>query len=164
MACDRRLVLKKIESLVTRHVEDIGNGPPLKSNVESVPVIALPLAHLAGHIHVGQKVHLDSDGPVTRAGLAPTTLDIKAESAGLVATNPRLFSLGEQLSNMIEHPGVSGCVRSWGPSDWGQVDVDDLLHRLNTLQGRIQTWRCLRSVHLLHQSLMKDLVDQSGLA
>ena len=55
--------------------------------LESVTVVPGPLAYLARHVDVGEEVHLDPDGPVARARLAPTALDVEREPPGQVAAH-----------------------------------------------------------------------------
>jgi hypothetical protein len=46
--------------------------------------------HVAGHVDVGQEVHLDLDLPVARARLAAAAATLEREPARLVAPRPRL--------------------------------------------------------------------------
>ena len=48
-------------------VEHLGDVLALELDVEGVAVVAGALAHLAGHVHVGQEVHLDLDRAVARS-------------------------------------------------------------------------------------------------
>ena len=135
VAGDRWLVLEERERLAARHVQHVGDGAPLKADVEGVAVVPLPLADLARHVHVGQEVHLYANRPVTGARLASAALHIETEPSGLVAADPRLLGLGEQFPDVVEHTGVGGGVGSWGPSDRRLVDVDDLVDGLDAVQG-----------------------------
>src|SRR5439155_453868 len=65
---DARLILEEIERLRHRHVEHIGDRLSFITHLERLPVVAPPLAHLAGDVHIGEEVHLDlheADTPVT---------------------------------------------------------------------------------------------------
>ena len=63
---------EEAERLLARHVQHVGDGLAPEGDLERVAVVTGPMAHLAGHVDVGQEVHLDLDGAVARAGLAPT--------------------------------------------------------------------------------------------
>ena len=97
---------KEVDRLGDRHVEYLGDVLALELNVKCVAVEPGPVADLARHVHVGQKVHLDLDRAVTRASLATPTLDVEAKPPGLVAAHLGLVGLGEQLANLVEHTGV----------------------------------------------------------
>lgn len=58
---------------------------PLYFYVQRFAVIALALAHIAGHIHVGQKVHLDLGNAIALASFAAATFYVKAKAPGLIA-------------------------------------------------------------------------------
>ena len=163
MASDRGLVFKKRERLRTRHVKSVGNGAPLEPDVQRVSVVTLPLANLTRHVHVGEKVHLNANGSVASARLTPAAFDVETESARLVSPDPRLLGLSEEFPDVVEHPGIGGCVGSRGSTDRGLVDVDDLVHGLDALNRPMEPRRHLGPVHLLHQTLVQNLIDQRGL-
>ena len=72
---------KNAERLLARHVEDVGDVLALEGHLERLAVVARPGAHLAGHVDVGEEVHLDLDGPVARARLAPPAAHVEREPA-----------------------------------------------------------------------------------
>ena len=161
---DGRLVLEEAERLVARHVQDVGDRPALEAHVQGVPVVALSLADLACDVDVGQEVHLDADGAVARAGLAPSALHVEAEPARLVAPDPGLLGPGEQLPDVVEHARVGGRVGPWRPTYGRLVDVDDLVDALGALQRPVESGWHLGAVHPLHEGLVQDLVHQGRLA
>ena len=69
-------------------------------------VEAPAVADLAGHVDVGQEVHLDALHPVALAGLAAAALHVEGEAAGGVAVHPRLGQLGEEVADEVEELGV----------------------------------------------------------
>ena len=85
-------VLEEVDGLVDGHVEYVGDGLSLVSDLECLAVVSLASALLAGHLYVGQEVHLDGLVAVAAAGLASASLDVERESSGLVATD---FGLGQ---------------------------------------------------------------------
>ena len=50
---------EEAERLLARQVEHVGDGLAPEGDLEGVPVVAGAVAHLAGHVDVGQEVHLD---------------------------------------------------------------------------------------------------------
>ena len=58
----------------------------LEFNLQRLPVIALALADIAGHIDIGKKMHFDFCDPVALTGLAAPAPDVKTEATGLVAS------------------------------------------------------------------------------
>ncbi len=115
---DRRLVREELERLFGRHVEHVGDALVLPRDVERVAVVARALADLAGHVDVGQEVHLDLDRAVALARLAAPALDVEREPTRLVAADLRLLRGGEERADLVEHarcrwPGWNGaCGRS----------------------------------------------------
>ena len=96
-------------------------------HLQGLPVVAGAVADLAGHVDVGQEVHLDLDGAVARAGLAAAALDVEGEPARLVAADLGLGRGGEQRADVVEDAGVGGRVGARRAADGRLVDVDDLV-------------------------------------
>ena len=84
---------EELERLLDRAVEHVGDALALEAHLERLAVIALAVALLAGHVHVGKEVHLDLDLPVPAAHLATAALDVEAEAPRLVAARARLLRL-----------------------------------------------------------------------
>ena len=116
-----------------------------------------------GHVDVGQELHLDLEGAVAGAGLAPAALDVEGEPARLVAADLRLGGRREQLADMVEHPGVGGRVRPRGAPDRALVDVHHLVQLLDAGDPGVQAGDRPRAVELAGQRLVQDVVDQRGL-
>jgi hypothetical protein len=55
--------------------------PPVL-DVQRLAVVALPPADVAGHVDVGEEVHLDLHQPVSGAGFAAPTLTLKEKRPG----------------------------------------------------------------------------------
>ena len=92
---------------------------------------------LARHVDVGEEVHLDLQGAVAGAGVAPAALDVEAESARQIAADLRLGRVREQLADVVEHAGVGGRVAPRGPADRALVDVHDLVEMLQPGHGAV---------------------------
>jgi hypothetical protein len=65
-----RLVLEEGERVLHRHLEHVGDALAAEAHLERLAVVALPLAHLARHVDVGEEVHLDLHEAVALARLA----------------------------------------------------------------------------------------------
>jgi len=62
--------LKNVVRGFHRQVQDLRDVLALVEHFQRLAVVALAVADVAGHVHVGQKVHLDLDHAVALAGLA----------------------------------------------------------------------------------------------
>ena len=56
----------------------------LVMNIQGLAIIALAFTDVAGHIDIGQKVHLDFGNTIALAGFAAAALNIKAKAPGVV--------------------------------------------------------------------------------
>ena len=164
MAPDGWLRREELEGVLAGHGKHVGDGHALEADLQRLAVVASALAHFAGHIHIGQEVHLDLDGPVARAGLAAPALDVEAEPAGQVAPHLRLVRGCVELANVVEDAGVGGGIRSRRAADRRLVDVDDLVERLGAFDRRVEAGHPLGGVDPLHQCLVENLIHQRALA
>ena len=161
----RGTLAKNSTRLLDAHLEHLGDVLALVADLERLAVVALALADLAGHVHVGQEVHLDLDLPVALAGLAAAALDVEAEAAGLVAAQLALGRLREELADVVEHAGVGGRVAARRAADGRLVDVDDLVEVLGAVDAVVLAGAQLGApVEARRHALVQDLVDQRGLA
>ena len=80
--------MEKFECLLHGHGEDIGDGFSLEADIEGLPVVAAAVADVAGHVYIGQEVHLDLDQPVSLARFTPPALHVEAVPARLVTAHP----------------------------------------------------------------------------
>jgi hypothetical protein len=137
-------VLEERERLLDRHVEHVGDRLALEAHLERLAVVAAPVALLAGHVDVGQEVHLDLDLAVAAADLAAAALDVEREAARLVAARARLGGLREEVADHVEQAGVGGRVRARRAADRRLVDGDDLVELLDPLDLAVRArlrWR-----------------------
>ena len=98
--------LEKLHGLRNRHLQHLGNIFALVAHLQGFPIISGPVAHLAGHVHVGEEIHFYLQGAIALAGLAPATFHVEGEPAGLIAPHFGLGGFGKQSPNLVEHPGV----------------------------------------------------------
>ena len=164
VAGDRRDGREELQRLLDRHVEDLGDGLALVVDLERLAVVAIPLADLAWHVHIGQEVHLDPDRAVTRACLAATALDVEREPSLLVTADLRLRGVGEELADVVEHPGVRRGVAPGGAADRALVDMHDLVEVLEAVDAPMATGHDARPVDLTGEDVEQDVVDEGRLA
>ena len=158
------MILEELQRFGNVHVKHIENALSLELDLEGLAVVAAPVADFARNVYVRKEVHLDLDDAVAAAGLAASALHIEAEPALAIASDLRLGKVREQIAYMSEHTGIRRRVRSRRPSDRRLVDVDDLVYILDARDGLVLSGFLLRSVDLLAQPLVEDLVDQAALA
>src|SRR5690606_23102448 len=115
------------ERLCHREPEYFADIAAAITDFEGFAVVAFAVAYVAGHVHVGQEMHLDLDHAVALAGFAPAALDVEAEAAGVVAARARLGYAGEQFAYGREQARVGGRVAAGGAADGALVDTDDLV-------------------------------------
>ena len=75
------MVLEEQQRLVHGQVEHVGDGEAVVLHLQRGVVEALALADLAGHVNVGQEVHLHPLHAVALAGLAAAALHVEGEAA-----------------------------------------------------------------------------------
>ena len=159
---DGRDRLEEVDSLLDRHVEDLGNGLALVVHLEGLAVVPRAMADLAGNVDVGQEVHLDLDRSVAGARLAAPALDVEREASLLVAAHLGFGRLREQLADVIEDTGVGRRVRPRRTSDRRLVDVDDLVDEVVAGDVTVSTGNLARVVDALGQRAVEDRVDQAS--
>ena len=157
-------VLKEGQALFHAHLQYIIDALALIFDLQRLPVIALALAHLAGDIHIRQKVHRDLQNTGALARLAPAALHIKGEPPNLIPPHFGLVGGSKNLPNVIEHPGVGGRVAAGRPPYGALVDINDLIHQLQPMQRLIFAGPHMGPHQLLAQRLVQDLIDQRTFA
>jgi hypothetical protein len=125
---------EKLECLLDRHVEHVGDRLPLVVDLQRFAVVPLATTLLTRHINVGQKVHLDLKQTVSAARLASSSGHVEREPALRVAAHLGLRQLGEDLADGRKDTGVRRGVRAWSSSNRRLIDRDDLVEMLDPLQ------------------------------
>ena len=159
-----RDVLQQRQGLVHRQRQHVGDRRAAIGDLQRLPVVAAPLALLAGHVDVRQEVHLYRDEPVPPARLAPPALDVEGEAARPEAAGPRLGQHGVELADEREQPGVGGGVGARRASDRRLVDPDHLVDQLDALYRGVRAGVGAGPVERPGQRPIEDVVDQGGLA
>jgi hypothetical protein len=88
---------------------------------------APPMAGIARHVDIGQKMHLHFYEAVSPAGLTAPPFDVEGKAAFGVAPRPGFRQQGEEVPNVVEHFGVGGWIAARCTADGLLVDVDDLV-------------------------------------
>src|SRR5687767_2036834 len=156
-------VLEELERVLDRHAEDVRDVLSLVVDLERLAVVALPGADLAGHVHVGEELHLDLDDPVARARLAPPALHVEGEAAGRVAADPGVGDLAEDVADRREEAGVGRGVRARCAADRRLVDVDHLVEELDALDDVVLARALLRLRDRLRETAVQDVVHERAL-
>ena len=160
----RREVLEQRQRLVDGQLEHVGDRLAAVLDLERLAVVAPSLALLAGHVDVGQEVHLDRDHAVALARLAAPALHVEREAARLEAARLRLGHHREQIADEREQPGVGGRIRSRRAPDRRLIDLDHLVDELDALDAVVRAGLVAGPVERARERLVEDVVDERGLA
>ena len=148
-----------------QHLRDVA---ALVEDLQRFAVVARALAHIAGHVHVGQEVHLHLDDAVAFAGFtapaAAAAADVEAEAPGAVAALTRRRHVGEQLADGREQARVGGRVAARRAADGALVDVDDLVEMVQALDAVVRRRLGVAVVELARHGRIQGVVDQRALA
>ena len=89
------------------------------------------MADFTSHVNIWQEVHLNLYNPVTRAGFATTTLDVKTETPLLVASNLGFVCLGKKVTYIVKNSRIGSWVGPRRSSDRTLVNVNQTINMLN---------------------------------
>ena len=128
-------VAEEFKRLLHGHFQHVRDALALVVDLERFAVVALALADLAGHVNIGQEVHLDLELTVARAGLAAAAAHIEAEAARAVAARLRVRRGGEEVADVVEEIRIGRGVGARRAPDGALVDADDLVEELFALDG-----------------------------
>src|SRR5690606_10278935 len=100
--------IKEFPRFFNSKLQDFVNAFPLVLHFQGFAVVALTLADVAGHVNVGQEVHLHFHHAVALTCLTAPAFYVKAETPCLVTARACFLGAGKQLANGCEDAGV-GC-------------------------------------------------------
>jgi len=100
------VVAEERESRVDCHSEHIGNRFVSNFDLERFGVVSSPPAGRTRRINAWKKKKLDTDVPLTLAGLTAPLGHVEGESASVVASDPCLLCRREELADVIEKARV----------------------------------------------------------
>ena len=164
LAVQRGHGVEKRVRLLDRHLQNLRDVFALVNHVQGFAVVALAAAHVAGHVHVGQKVHLDLHHAVALAGLAAPTADVEGKTPRTVSALARGRYFGHQFADTGEQAGVGRRVAARRAANRALVDVDDLVEVLNALDGVVHGGLVVGAVERAGHGRVQRVVDQGGLA
>ena len=146
----------------------MGDVFALVLHLQGFAVVALAVAHIAGHIHIGQKVHFHLDHAVALAGFAATPAlggsDVERKPPRPVTALARHRHLGHQLANGGEQAGVGGGVGARCAANRRLVDIDDLVEQIQASDVVVGRGFGVGAVDAARRSGVQGVVDQGGLA
>ena len=151
------------QGLLHRHPQHLVDRPPLVADLQGLAVVAAAVADVAGHVHVGQEVHLDLDQAVALAGLAAPAAHVEGEAPRAVAARARLGHAGEELADRCQQAGVGRRVGARGASDRRLVDVDQLVEVLQALDRLVRRGLGRGAVEPVRRGARQGVVDQCRL-
>ena len=161
---DPRHVLEHLERFIDCELEHVRDGVASELDLLDLARVARAVTHLAGHVHVGQEVHLDLDDAVALTRLAPPALHVEAEAPGLVTAHLGLGKAREQIAHVGEHSRVRRRVRPRCAADRRLVDVDSLVQVLEPVDLAVRPRLVLGPVEELGDAPAEDVGDQRRLA
>ena len=164
LARDRRHRFEQLQRLLDGHLQHVVDAVALVQDVQGLAVVALAVAHVAGHVHVGQEVHLDLDQAIALAGLAAAAAHVEAEAARRVAACARLGHLRIQFAQGREQAGIGGRIGTRGAPDRRLVDVDHLVEQVQALDLAVRRGLVRGTVDLVGGQRVQGVVDQGRLA
>ncbi len=142
--------------------ENIGDGKPLVAHSQGGFIETLPLAFLAAHEHIGEKVHLDLANPIALAGFAASALDVEREAPGLVTIESGFGKLREETTDFVEDLDVGDRVAAGGAPDGPLIDVDDLVEAAETRNAPVCPDSPVGGVQLARERRKENRIDERG--
>ena len=153
---------EELHPLVHGHLQHLGDIFALVAHLQGLPVVPLALAHLAGDVDVGQKVHFNFQQAIPGTGLAPSAPGVEGEAARAVAPALGVGGGGEQVPDITEQIRIGGRVRPGRAADGALIDADDLIQKLLALHPVVFSRSGLGAVQVGSQFLEQNLVHQGG--
>ena len=123
-----------------------------EQHLQGLAVEALAVADIAGHIHIGQELHFDSQFALSLAGFTAPAVHVERETPGLVAAHFAFGQFGIQFADLIEQACVRAGVRARRAPDRRLVNVDDLVEMLDPFDALMFARRCVRDPSILRQA------------
>ena len=135
LSCELRHIVKKLQSLLHGHIEHVKDVFALVFDFKGVLVVAFTVAGVAGHVNVGEKVHLDTANAVALAHLTASALDVKGEASRGIASRLRVGSHGKKLADIRKKSRIGRGIRARCASDGALVDGNDLVKVFDALDA-----------------------------
>ena len=127
-------------------------------------IIAFAVTHLARHVDIRKKIHLDGFVAIALAGLAPSSFYIEGEASGLVTSHLGFRQCDKEVANVGKHPGIGGRIGTRRTTQWRLVDTDYLVDILQSLDGVVRQGVLQRAIETLGKNGLQGIVDQCRIA
>ncbi len=119
---------EELHGLVHLHLQHVANALAAPGDGQRLGVEARAVAGLAGHLHIGQKAHLDGAHALAFAGRAAAFAGVEAEAPRAVAARLGLQGVGKQLADGVPEADVGGGAGARGLADRGLIDLQHAVH------------------------------------
>ena len=146
---DRGHRLKEILRHLHSHIQHIRNGLPFEFYLQGFTIVARALAGFTFHIDIRQEVHFNFDHPITLAGLAAPTFDIKRKTPRFIPARLGLGQTSEPIADRSECARIGGRIGSRRATNGALVNINDLVEMLQTFH-RLTWRRCLPRTIQVH--------------
>ena len=157
---DLRHVLEELHRPVDGHVEHVGYRLSFVAHLERLAVVALAVTHLAGHIDIGQEVHLNHLVAIALARLASASTYVEGETTGLVPPHLGFGQTDKEVADIAEDARIGGRIGTGRAAQGGLIDVDHLIYILQSLDSIVGQGGLQRTVEALRQDGLQRLVDE----
>ena len=168
LAGDGGLVLEKGVRLFHGHVQNLRDVAALPLHLQGFAVVALAVADVARHIHIGQKVHFHFHHAVALAGFAAAAAaglrHVEGKAPGAVAALAGGGRFGHQLAHGRHQAGVGGRVAARGAAKGALVHGNHFVKVLQPLDGLVRGGFGLRVVELVRGNGQQRFIDQGAFA
>ena len=131
-------VFEELHGLVDGHVEHIGYRLALETHFERLTIIALAMTLLAGHLDIGQEVHLDGLVAIAATGLTTSTLDIEGESPWLITSDLGLREVDKQRTDIGKDTRICSWIGARCAPNGRLIDIHHLIYIFQTLDALVR--------------------------
>ena len=161
---DDWVLVKEPRGFRHRHVEHFGDAAAFVRDLQGLAVVAPSAALIAGHVHIGEEVHVDLQLAVALAFLTTPARGVETEAPGFVTAHPRHRELSEELANGREQAGERRGIRARAATDGGLVDDDDFVDLLQAGEGVMVARLGFGAIKMPGKGAHEDVIDQRGFA
>ena len=157
-------VLEEGPGVFHRQLQHLRNVAALPLHLQCFAVVALAVAHVAGHVHVGQKMHFHFHHAIALAGFAAPAGHVERKAPRRVAALFGGGGFGHQLAQRREQAGVGRGVAARCAANGRLIDVDHLVEKFQSFQAEAGRGVGLGAVDVLGGRAVQRVVHQGGFA
>jgi len=163
LVSETRHLAEELVGLGNGHVEHLCDVLPRIAHFKRLLVETPTAALFAGDVDVRQKTHLKLADAIASARLATPALHVEAEAPRRVPTCLCTFGLCKEFTDVGEESYIGSWIGTWGASDGGLVDLNNLVEVVITSQLLELLRLRLRAIETTHQLTFESFIDQCGL-